>query len=737
MVRTPFPRVRTVWSVPALVVLLAAGWTIAVKQPVLAQIPPRPPSSSSGAQLATYTFTSGGWATFGLALPPGAAGASVHVGNLPTQTDVKTTWSDGTIRFAVVTTRIEVPGVQAIASGAAAIGVFTPTWPRASVTFSTGGQTYVAALPAFTGADSWLSNGPLVRESRVVVTPVAGATRHPVLQVVYDVRSYSTGGHRVDITVQDVQDIPAGDAASYDVSVSIDNATVFAKSGVNQPYLTRWRKTFLTGGLIEAGVTPDFTPFYSARALPRYLDSVLNVTPAFTGNGFDILQFGTMLSDMGSPGGRPEIAPYPDWVARYVIHKRPDQRAFMLAHADLSGSWSGHITEADGVSLVSLDRFPNYWLDGRAPRRPNGPDSVRVFSAGADRIRGASAGLETAHLPSLTFVPYLVTGDRFYLDQSKLWANFTMLATWPGDPRREGGKGILAQNQTRGFAWALRTLADVAAYIPDNDPTRAYFVTRLQHNLDYLDNLAKTAPGGPFDVLRWGTDNGAVIMSTWQNAYLAWATERAGHHGFWPINPVIERIARFQARMFISEPEFPQRYASPYYPTVGRLSGTTPVFFTSMKEIFDATWGVPPGPPQPWEGYYGPETRILMMLGVPRSVPGAQEGIDYITTRTGVLADMNKRSGWALAYDPLPANAYRAPRITAARAPAPVTAAVATSGPAAPAATGSVSAKPAAPASKPTPAPTTAPTTRAPVQTKRPPVKPGTVPAGAAGTTQK
>ena len=33
-------------------------------------------------------------------------------------------------------------------------------------------------------------------------------------------------------------------------------------------YLARWRKCFVTGGLQESAVTPDFAPFVAARACP-------------------------------------------------------------------------------------------------------------------------------------------------------------------------------------------------------------------------------------------------------------------------------------------------------------------------------------------------------------------------------------------------------------------------------------------------------------------------------------
>src|SRR5689334_18873351 len=55
--------------------------------------------------LATIGLTPG-WATFGEALPQGAAQNGLQVGNLPTQTDVKDRWSDGSIRFAVVSTDV-------------------------------------------------------------------------------------------------------------------------------------------------------------------------------------------------------------------------------------------------------------------------------------------------------------------------------------------------------------------------------------------------------------------------------------------------------------------------------------------------------------------------------------------------------------------------------------------------------------------------------------------------------
>jgi hypothetical protein len=201
-------------------------------------------------------------------LPQGAARGGVKVGALATQTDVKTTWPDGSIRFAVVTARVGTSGSYGIVGYSASTGSFTPVWPSAATTLKIGGASYVAALPPFTGVDSWLSRGALVRESRVVVTPAAGSVRHPFLRVVYDVRSYAGGGHRVDVTVENCLDVAATINVMYDVTVTVDRSTWFARTGVDHRSFSRWRKVFLVGGLVESNVIPDFTPFYRVSVLP-------------------------------------------------------------------------------------------------------------------------------------------------------------------------------------------------------------------------------------------------------------------------------------------------------------------------------------------------------------------------------------------------------------------------------------------------------------------------------------
>ena len=54
-------------------------------------------------------------------------------------------------------------------------------------------------------------------------------------------------------------------------------------------------------------------------------------------------------------------------------------------------------------------------------------------------------GPDTAHQPSFSYIPYLVTGDLFYLEECYFWASHNVMNPCLGDDTgsREFGKGII------------------------------------------------------------------------------------------------------------------------------------------------------------------------------------------------------------------------------------------------------------------------------------------------------
>jgi hypothetical protein len=645
-------------------------------------------AAQAGAQ-ATTIGTIGltpGWATFGQALPEGVATGGLQVGSFPTQTDVKNRWPDGSIKFAIVTVFVPTSGNYLLKPAPAAPGSFTPALPAASVSLVIGGTTYTATLPATPAADAWLS-GPLVSEARSVIAPVSGAAPHPFLRVNFDTRVYNDGQARVDVSVENVLDKAGATTVTYNVDVVVNGQSVFSKPAVEHYYLTRWRKTFQVGAQPLSSITPDIVPFNQSGALPPYLSFITNIVYQPAGPNYEILQAGALEKNMPAHSGRPEIAPYPNWTARYLIHKNLTQRAFVLANGDLSGSWPIHVREAEGSAaalgaerLISLNQRPNIWYDERA--QSNGwdflkgsPLPIREYGTLTPGPGQTALIPDNAHQPSLAYVPYLMTGDRYYAEEMAFWANYGMLRTYPGDGTR-GSTGVIANNEIRGFGWALRNLVDAAAYYPDASPVKTYLSEKVMNNLQWVDDyITRLDPvTNPFQVL-WvqRRPDGPQYISLWEQTYLAHAIDRANRQGFIGGMSHRDAIARFQLRLFTSEPDYPRLQGAPYIVGVGvpGASGLVKdfVYHTTMAQI----WASTAGQERPFAGFYGPEARMNLIRAVEQGWPGAQQAYDFLWPFIGATnsfcpddgstntADLACRAGWALDFSgntapaPLPA----------------------------------------------------------------------------------
>ena len=679
-------------------------------------------SGSGGGTIATYGLTQGP-ATFGLVLPQGITPDGVQVGSLTTQTDVKTRWPDGTIRYAVVSAQIPSTGNYALSVGPVSGAAFTPTWPTATVVFVISGVTWTATLGSFTGTDSWLS-GSVVREARVTVRPMNGATSHPLLEVVFDVRSYAAGGHRIDFTVQNVRDTVLMDkVACSSVVLTVNGSAVWSHGAVTSYSFTRWRKTYEVNHT-PSQITPDLTPTYAAAVLPKILTTVNPATYDLTTPQYDIMggpasfpsfAFGEMNPDMGAGGGRQEIAALCWWEARYLVHKTQNLRQTVLRNADLTGCWSNHLSKPDGTTIHLGDAgysAANWWWDWRstAGNRPLAPlyaptnfrGAREGLSADSDTgAAGVAAQYNDQHVPAPMFVAYLLTGDRFYLDQAKFWAVSTILHKFPGwadtDPvnfagwlrGRNGATGnerILDDSgMTREFGWPIRLLGYTAWMVPDSDPDKTYFVDTVQNNLthaaayyDYwvahnyggaIGMLGGAENPGGWSTIRNGQQTGR-ITSTWRLAYTGYSVDWCTRQGLWTISAsvqaFVDRLALIHIRMNMQNPQFLAGKAGlsyPYYPAINTMAGGV---FTKWLDTFAeiktynetylyendpcvgncSTWD----PNQPQTGYYNVEHHVMLRIGIRRGLPDAQAAYDRLIQVAGHVGDLNNRAGFAITF---------------------------------------------------------------------------------------
>lgn len=114
---------------------------------------------------------------------------------------------------------------------------------------------------------------------------------------------------------------------------------------------------------------------------------------------------------------------------------------------------------------------------------------------------------DTPHQPSFAFVPYIITGDYYYWEELKFWANYEMMGK--NASYRSFRLGLLEHDQVRGQAWAWRTLGQAVFIAPTTDPQKTYLEEKMMNNITWYNTTYTNNPSA--QVLGWiGENSGAV-----------------------------------------------------------------------------------------------------------------------------------------------------------------------------------------------------------------------------------
>src|SRR5690606_26092805 len=195
----------------------------------------------------------------------------------------------------------------------------------------------------------------------------------------------------------------------------------------------------------------------------------------------------------------------------------------LLANGDAAGSVPWHIRDRKNGRPLTLDDHPGLWLD------PRGQDAAKdVLPDGFD-LEAEDWRIDDAHQPSLTYLPYLLTGSQYYRDELAQQAAFVLLFYDPGFRGREKGLFIgdegQAWQQVRGVAWSLRTLATAAYALPADDPMQPYFDRKLRANLAKLVELyvkdRELKSAGEIEGWVPGAYSPEHMTAPWQQGFLA------------------------------------------------------------------------------------------------------------------------------------------------------------------------------------------------------------------------
>jgi len=438
----------------------------------------------------------------------------------------------------------------------------------ASVNLNIGGTLYTASADALLREGkytTWLS-GPVANEW-LVSAPLKtlDGVEHPHLTARFAIRSYTgINKARVDVTIEnDWAYESAPQNFTYDAEILVGGKSAYAKTGLTHFHHARWRKVFWWGAAPEVDVKLDIPHLIASKALPNYDTSIVISSAALSSleqrwasKDTGPMGPGIVTPAMPMVGGRPDIGPLPQWAAMYLLSMDPRAEKVTLGGGDLAGSWPIHYRDKKTDRPVSLIDYPYMTLLGHPG------DTVNPATGKSEMFPACGGDCSTTpynynpdgnHQPSMAYLPYLVTGDYYYLEELQFWANWNMVQANPY--YRGFEKGLAKWNEIRGQAWTLRTLGQVAYITPDSDPMKQYFVDRVQYNLDFynttftqgnpnqlgvLDGTASFAP------IAYTTPSGPQTgLAPWMDDFFTWSVGYLAELGFVDAQPLLAWKAKF------------------------------------------------------------------------------------------------------------------------------------------------------------------------------------------------
>jgi hypothetical protein len=427
------------------------------------------------------------------------SGSYLTSSNSSLQADVRNRWSDGSVKFAVLSGVSSFSQGQALsvqlATTSTAPGdgsVAEPTSLDAIVNFS-GGVTGTYALQSALGVnkEAWGGRSGAGRV-RKILGPVMSEFHYYVptsdahVTVWFFVRRYSSGATEIETVVENGWLNVAGPTEkSYSITVAVGGTTRYSGSLAHLHH-TRWSRVDWVG--TDPSITPSHDSAYlrSTRLVPNYTTNY-GAPSATTLNGlpqptapFAQGAWPTGMGDAGS-GGRL----LNNWEALYVTSG--DARAYnsTINHARAAGRYGIHYRDENTGEPPSYTTHVNTVYGGGSRGIS---DCANDGTALPTNNGSTPPNYAKSHALPFGYLPYLITGRRSFRDQVEFQANVPFFAASVSDTfesqrivRATSG----AATELRGAGWALRGIANAVVCVPDDDSRAAQYRRHLAKTLGY------------------------------------------------------------------------------------------------------------------------------------------------------------------------------------------------------------------------------------------------------------
>lgn len=533
----------------------------------------------------------GGITTFGQVFQAGDMPAggqlTARVGGVevPVQMDVKTRYEDGSVKMAILT--MERPTLAAgqsvdviLQQGSAATA--NPSVDLAAVS---AGHSFVVDLAVAgkppmqvdvlalvrqalaDGTASLWQEGQFATQARVdVLVP------NTSMRMVFDVTAYASGEIAIEAQFNNDRAMEAiGGRVDYTMKATMNGAVVREET-VSQFQYQNWHVAFASGtedggqglGSPSSGwlnIRQDIGYWQESGAVPDY-DTTIGVSDTLLSNygrwvqndanWHEPLYSYNIQKQMGAAGGRPDIGLTTQQNAAWLMSQDARAASYALGQAEAGSSapWS-YWDQANGTWL-NTDNYPKLWADYRAGTgRPGDPTSTGLTQAPPGSASGWD--LTVSHQPNLSYIPYLMTGERWMLDNLNAQATWSIFFQWGVKNLPDGSIQLVDQTQIRAAAWSLREIAGAAFANPDGSGEKAYFEKITEDNWDYI--IA--------NIPRWTEMQGEAHgwlpglyqdrITPWQQDFFALVAIEAAARGDEKAKIVLDWMSNFLIGRFTSE----------------------------------------------------------------------------------------------------------------------------------------------------------------------------------------
>lgn len=526
---------------------------------------------------------------------------------LDTQVDVKARYSDDSIKHAIITVPVSV---SATSTKELSFNVLSesPQTPislvrqdlvdasfEASISATISGTTWFAsAIDILEDSSTTWLNGPNCKEW-IISGPLKNPslTEHDHLQAYFHIRAYSATRIRVDVILENnwTYETSPGDI-DYDLSVHIGATEVLAEAALTHYHHARWKRTFWFGDEQELDVQFDTEYLKQTRAIPNYNPNITISETAlaaeetsWSGSAYDLMNNGVMEDYMPATGGRPDIGPLPRWSARYLISMDSRAKQTTFQNADQAGSWGTHYRNKDTGEPVTIEDYPYITILGNHSDTYN-PITGEYESLPTVGTSGTPYTADSSHQPSLAFVPYMLSGDYYYLEELQFWCNYNLIQANPN--YRNQSDGLLKWDQVRGQGWSLRTLAQAAWITPDDHTFKSHYENVLTKNQEWYEDQFVNGNNAAATDLGWIpspiVEGGKYVASPWMDDFFTYAVGYTVALGYSDWQAFFEWKSIYPVGRMTSP--YCWIFAAPYrMPVDADASGT---WYTTFEELYDA-----------------------------------------------------------------------------------------------------------------------------------------------------